>query len=112
MALGALVEAGLPFDELKRALGSLALGDAHVHAKRVLRAGVSATKFTVHEHAHDHPHEHLGGSTQHVGGSTEHVGGSTQDVGESAQHVGGSHQHSHPHRSLPEIFRLIDRSSL
>jgi hypothetical protein len=48
MALGALIDAGLPFDELKRALGSLALGDAHVHAKRVLRAGVSATKFTVH----------------------------------------------------------------
>ena len=28
MALGALLDAGLPFDELKAALGSLALGDA------------------------------------------------------------------------------------
>ena len=51
MALGALLDAGLPFDDLKAALGSLALGDAHVHARKVLRAGVSATKFSVHEHA-------------------------------------------------------------
>ena len=50
MALGAMLDAGLPFEDLKRALGSLALGDAHVHADRVLRAGVSATKFTVHAH--------------------------------------------------------------
>ena len=50
MALGAMLDAGLPLDDLKRALGSLALGDAHVHADRVLRAGVSATTFSVHEH--------------------------------------------------------------
>ena len=43
MALGALLDAGLPLDDLRRALGSLALGDAHVHAHRVLRAGVSTT---------------------------------------------------------------------
>src|SRR5262245_28228102 len=102
MTLGALIDAGLPFDELKRALGSLALGDAHVHAKRVLRAGISATKFSVHEHAHDHAHEHH--HHEHVGASTEHVGGSTQ-------HVGGSTEH-HAHRSLPEIFKLIDGASL
>jgi len=89
MALGALLDAGLPIDELTRALGSLALGDAHVHAARVLRAGVSATKFTVHEHAHDdvrHDHDH----DRHGGGS--------------------SHRHAHRHHS--EIFVLIDRSSL
>jgi uncharacterized protein (TIGR00299 family) protein len=88
MALGALLDAGLPFDELKRALGSLALGDAHVHADRVLRAGVSATKFKVHEHHHDHVHEH------------------------HHDHADDHHHHEHPHRSLPEIFRLIDGSSL
>src|SRR5215471_1647842 len=103
MTLGALIDAGLPFDELKRALGSLALGDAHVHAKRVLRAGVSATKFIVHEHAHDHVHEHH---------HHEHSGGSAQHVGASTEHPAGSGQHHHPHRSLPEIFKLIDSSSL
>ena len=85
MTLGALLDAGLPFDDLKRALGSLALGDAHIHAKRVLRTGVSATKFSVHEHAHDHASHH----------SHDH-----------------DHRSQHPHRSLPEIFTLIDGSAL
>ena len=51
MTLGALLDAGLPLEELRRALGSLAVDGYHVHADRVLRAGVSATKFSVHEHA-------------------------------------------------------------
>ena len=86
MALGAMLDAGLPLDDLKRALGTLSLGDAHVHAERVLRAGVSATRFTVHEHPHGHD--------QHSHGAHDH-----------------GHEH-HPHRSLPEIFSLIDRSGL
>jgi pyridinium-3,5-bisthiocarboxylic acid mononucleotide nickel chelatase len=93
MALGAMLDAGLPLDDLKRGLGSLALGDAHVHADRVLRTGVSATKFKVHEHTHDHRHDH----------HHEH--------GNAPGH-GAPHTHSHAHRSLPEIFALIDRSSL
>ena len=63
MTLGALIDAGLPLDDLKAALGSLALGDVDVRAETVLRAGVSATKFIVDEHGHDHapnhPHRHL-----------------------------------------------------
>ena len=89
MAIGALVDAGLPFDELQRALGSLLQDGAHVHAKKVLRAGVAATKFIAHEHAHApkaEPHLH--------------------------DHAQYSHVHEHPHRSLPEIFALIDRSAL
>ena len=94
MALGALLDAGLPFEDLQRALGSLALDAAHVQAHRVLRAGVSATKFSVQamEHgAHEHRHDHH-----------------------------GAHDHSHhheahgdgAHRNLEEIFHLIDHSSL
>jgi uncharacterized protein (TIGR00299 family) protein len=93
MALGAMLDAGLPLDDLKRGLGSLALGDAHVHAAKVLRTGVSATKFAVHEHAHDHAHDH-----QHESG------------GEAGH--GHSHPPGHAHRSLPEIFALIEGSSL
>jgi uncharacterized protein (TIGR00299 family) protein len=99
MALGALLDAGLPFDSLKSALGSLALGDAHVHAKRVLRAGVSATKFTVHEHAHDHARDH---AHDHDHGHHHH---------DPEHHHDDGHGH-HAHRSLPEIFTLIDESSL
>ncbi len=54
MVLGALLDAGLPLEELRRALGSLAIDGASVSATRVLRAGVSATKFIVEEHDHGH----------------------------------------------------------
>ena len=45
MFLGACLDAGLPLDDLRAALGSLALSGFDVRAERVLRAGVSATKF-------------------------------------------------------------------
>jgi uncharacterized protein (TIGR00299 family) protein len=95
MALGAFLDAGLPLEDVKRALGSLAVAGYHIHADRVLRAGVSATKFTVHEHDHDHQSHH----------SHEH---------EHAAHPSHGHEHAphHPHRSLPEIFKLIDGSAL
>jgi uncharacterized protein (TIGR00299 family) protein len=88
MVLGALLDAGLPLDELRAALGSLAIEEASVSANRVLRAGVSATKFTVetHDHHGSHPHGHTHGSAAVA--------------------------HSHAHRSLAEIDRLIDRSAL
>jgi pyridinium-3,5-bisthiocarboxylic acid mononucleotide nickel chelatase len=92
MAIGALIDAGLPLDDLKRALGTLALGDAHVHATRVLRAGVSATKFSVHEHAHDRGHDH-----HHDDRAHHHP----HDAGRS-----------HAHRNIAEIGALIDQSSL
>ena len=106
MALGAFVDAGLPIEELQRALGSLALGDCHVHAKKVLRTGVSATKFTVHEHQHDshHTHDH-----SHAAPATSHQPPATS---EGTSHQAPSTSHHHHHRSLPEIFELIDRSAL
>src|SRR5580658_7092852 len=51
MILGALVDAGLPLDRLTQALGGLAVEGYEIGAERVLRAGVSATKFVVREHA-------------------------------------------------------------
>jgi hypothetical protein len=60
MVLGAILDAGMPFAELERALGTLAVSGIEVSAGPVLRAGVSATKFAVHEHgrADDHGHGH------------------------------------------------------
>jgi pyridinium-3,5-bisthiocarboxylic acid mononucleotide nickel chelatase len=75
MALGALLDAGMPLDALKDALGSLAVPGVDISASRVLRAGVSATKFNVHEQ---------------TPGAAGH----------------------HPHRHLPAIFGLIDKSAL
>ena len=91
MVLGAFLDLGLPLRELERALGSLTFGGYHVTADRVLRAGLSATKFSVHEeHQHDHHHDH------HDHGHADSVHGSG----------------SHPHRTLIDIFRLIDGSAL
>jgi uncharacterized protein (TIGR00299 family) protein len=87
MVLGALLDAGLPLEELRRALGSLAIDGASVSATRVLRAGVSATKFVAEEHGHN-THEH--------------------DHGHGHDH----HHHHHAHRSLAEISTLIERSAL
>lgn len=87
MILGALVDAGLPFDELKRALGSLAVDGWDVSVDRVIKTGVTATKFRVIEHAgvsagsHAHSHSH-------------------------------SEPHSHGHHTLVEIEAAIRRSAL
>ena len=82
MILGALLDAGLPLDELRGALGTLAVDGESVWTERVTRAGITATKFQVRgethgtTHGHDHAHHH------------------------------------HSHRTLSEISKLIDGSAL
>jgi hypothetical protein len=70
MLLGAFLDAGLPMEELRAALGSLAIDGYDLSASRVSRAGIAATKFSVleprtsteapgaHPHRHDHAHTH------------------------------------------------------
>jgi len=53
MILGALIDAGVPFDEVQRALGSLAVDGYTVSADRVMKTGVSALKFRVEEHGRE-----------------------------------------------------------
>jgi uncharacterized protein (TIGR00299 family) protein len=98
MVLGACLDAGLPLDDLRRALGSLTVGGYQVDSARVLRAGIAATQFLVHEHDDHHHH-----SPDGEGGGQHHA---------HSHGAMGTHTHTHPHRSLPEIFRLIDRSAL
>jgi len=103
MVLGALIDAGLPLERLKEALGSLAVSGYDIGTERVLRAGVSATRFLVYEHGaralEPHAHDHHGDHVHHHDG---HAHG----------HEHAGHSHAHAHRSLPEIFALIDTSSL
>ena len=71
MLIGALLDAGLEFDTLRTALGSLALDDeCTVSVERVSRSGIAATKFTVAETTGDaggtHRHRHLAGITKLV----------------------------------------------
>ena len=83
MILGALIDAGLPLPDLKRALGSLGVAGWDVSADRLVKAGITATKFRVHAHQHAHTHTHA-----------------------------DQHQHAHHHHTLPEIRAAIDRSAL
>lgn len=62
MVLGSLIDAGVPFEDVRRALGSLAIEPETVWTDRVVRAGVTATKFCVKGEdggEHHHPHRHL-----------------------------------------------------
>jgi pyridinium-3,5-bisthiocarboxylic acid mononucleotide nickel chelatase len=83
MILGALLDAGLPLPELERALGTLGVDGWNVSAERVVKAGITATKFRVHQsRGHDHARDHHG------------------------------HPHHHHHHTVAEIKAAIDRSSL
>src|SRR5262245_8648115 len=115
MVLGAFLDAGLPYDDLKRALGTLAMPGYDIRAERVLRAGVSATKFTVAEHGHAAAREH--GSHGHHDHDHAHDHGHSHSHDHTHSHGHGHEAHSHDgnghgHRTLEEIFNLIDRSAL
>jgi pyridinium-3,5-bisthiocarboxylic acid mononucleotide nickel chelatase len=88
MIVGALLDLGLPLDALKSALGSLAIEYGDITAERVLRAGVSATKFRLVEHP-----------ALPVGGAGDPA---------AAQSPNAAHKHHH----LKHIVAAIRRSAL
>jgi uncharacterized protein (TIGR00299 family) protein len=115
MILGALIDAGVPLDDVRTALGSLTITPDTVWTERVTRAGISATKFCVRgedppadraddhdRHDHHHHPDHHGEHDHHDGGHHHHA---HADAGKEEPHY-------HVHRSLAEIGRIIDRSSL
>ena len=127
MVIGAFLDAGLPLEDLQAALGSLGLDEGcSVHAERVLRAGVSATKFSVRESSTPPPsgaptstvaapraprvHQHGSGSPHHHHHEVSAIvdGEVDPDDGEAEQ----VHDHSHSHRRVDDIVRMIDRSAL
>ena len=123
MVLGALLDLGLPLEALRAALGSLDIEYGGVSAERVLRAGISATRFradaeerlahagqapsAAHRDAASHEHH------AHSSGSHVHAPDTRHDHG---QHDHGHHEHAHEalhaHHSLKDIARYIERSAL
>ncbi len=102
MILGALLDAGLPLDDLQRALGSLAIDRDSVWTERVTRAGISATKLHVRgeqplDRADDHEHAP---PVHHAHGHAVAAPGPAESA------------HRHGHRTLSEVERLIDGSAL
>jgi uncharacterized protein (TIGR00299 family) protein len=111
MVLGALLDLGLPLDGLRAALGSLEIEYGAVSAERVLRAGVSATKFRVTE----------GGAAALVGqpgretsrGRREHHHHHADDHAHEHSHdQADDHGGAQGHHSLQEIAAAIERSAL
>jgi uncharacterized protein (TIGR00299 family) protein len=128
MILGALIDAGVPLDDVRTALGSLAITPDAVWTERVIRAGMAATKFCVrgeepppesaddhdrhdhHQHRHSDPRRHDQDHEDHDDRAFEE---GLDDRHHQAQRSGGDEgPHYHVHRSLADIGRLIDGSSL
>jgi pyridinium-3,5-bisthiocarboxylic acid mononucleotide nickel chelatase len=105
MLLGACLDAGLPLDALRAALGSLALDDYALSSARVLRAGVAATRWVLEEHvpAGAVPAQER---TELHGADHGPSAGGTPPGSSRAAH------HRHPHRHVGQIERLIARSAL
>jgi hypothetical protein len=132
MVLGALLDLGLPLEALREALGSLAIDHGAIAAERVVRAGVSATKFRLvepgaarsaraqspdHAEAYADAHPPAGGGAHARGHDRRHEHDHGHDHGhqrgQDPDH-GHTHEHGadHGHHSLAEIQRSIDRSAL
>lgn len=122
MLLGALVDAGVPFDSLAKTAVALNVG-ARLEMRKVSRGGVAGTKVDVvtpdhaesehghsHEshtaHSHAHDHEHDRGHAHHSHSHEEHAHGE-----HGAEHTHEHHEHA-PHRSLSAILKIIESAPL
>jgi uncharacterized protein (TIGR00299 family) protein len=128
MILGALLDLGLPIDALRGALGSLAIDHGAITAERVLRAGISATRFRLEEPEHTyvraqseppsvlvHPDDDEAAGHYHGRGRRHHDGDRHDHVDGGDSHAAGqwhSHETAHGHHSLADIQQYIDRSGL
>jgi uncharacterized protein (TIGR00299 family) protein len=121
MILGALIDAGVPLNEVKRALGTLAISPDVVWTERVSRAGIAATKFCVRgdgdEHgAHHHPHRHLKGIYNLIDGSALSASGKArakalfEKLGEAEAAIHGTTMekvHLHEVGALDSIIDIV-----
>ena len=74
MILGALVDAGVPFEALERELATLGLAGYSLERREVMKAGFRATKVDVHVRhephgSHGHPERNLGAILDIIGRS-------------------------------------------
>jgi len=119
MLLGALVDAGVPFDSLAETAVALNVG-ARLEMRKVSRGGLAGTKVDVvtgdgsrvdhsHSHSHDadpgHSHSHDGHS--HESHSHSHEGHSHDGKAPAVEH-----SHSNEHRSLSTILGIIRSAPL
>jgi pyridinium-3,5-bisthiocarboxylic acid mononucleotide nickel chelatase len=136
MLLGALVDAGVPFDVLRETAAALNVG-ARVKQRRVMRGGLTATKVDVisdegsasaaepahhhdahqEHHQHDHGHAHHEHGHEHAESHAHEHHSHDHDHGHGAGHShergDRAHEHDHaPHRSLSAILAIIEAAPL
>jgi pyridinium-3,5-bisthiocarboxylic acid mononucleotide nickel chelatase len=119
MILGSLIDAGVPLDEVRRALGSLAIAPDVVWTDRVVRAGITATKFSVKGEdggPHHHPHRHLKGVYKLIDQSALSEAGKTraktlfERLGEAEAAIHGTSMekvHLHEVGALDSIIDIV-----
>jgi uncharacterized protein (TIGR00299 family) protein len=113
MLLGALVDAGVPFDSLAQTAVALNVG-ARLEMRKVMRGGLAATKVdvitpegTAPEAEHSHP-EHT--PEAHTHGEHSHTHTHESPAAEPA-HKKAEHSHA-PHRHLSSILKIIQAAPL
>ncbi len=129
MLLGALVDAGVPFDVLAETAAALHVG-ARLEMRKVQRGGLAGIKVDVIEQGAEEQGtreqgsegaEHAGTHTHHSNGLDAHPHHSHDDHEHSHNHehehhshdAGHSHSHEHAaHRSLSEILAIIEAAPL
>jgi len=118
MLLGALVDAGVPFDSLAQTAVALNVG-ARLEMRKVMRGGLAATKVdvitpegTAPEAEHSHS-EHTSESHTHEAhshGEHSHTHTHESPTAELA-HKKAEHSHA-PHRHLSSILKIIQAAPL
>jgi uncharacterized protein (TIGR00299 family) protein len=124
MLLGALVDAGVPFERLAETAAALNVG-ARLEMRKVSRGGLAGTKVDVitqgsgirdqrSDKAHTHEHTHADGVTHNHEHTHEHTHAHVHDhVHEHSHEDRGPQEHGHEqHRSLSAILGIIDAAAL
>lgn len=124
MALGALVNAGLPLAKLEAGLRQLGVDGWRFDETSVYRGAFAATRVRVlldgMSPDADHPHRHGDHNHQHGSGSHSHTHGHSREHHHTHGHTTDGHSHTHDHsqehgsdrRNLPQIVKLIEDSGL
>ncbi len=136
MLLGALVDAGVPFERLEETASALNVG-ARLEMRKVMRGGLAATKVDVltpdsapkptesepahshdshaaHSHEHGHPHHESEAHTHEELSAPSFPRLPAERVGDHESQLATlHHQHAHaPHRSLSAILAIIAAAPL
>jgi uncharacterized protein (TIGR00299 family) protein len=108
MVMGALVDAGAPFDALVAMLRGLGLPGYALEHRQVMKGAFRATKVDVHVHdpaGAEHGDGKADAGSEH--GPAPAGAGAAQGPAGADAHAGG-----HPHRTLPAILAIIRDSAL